>query len=254
MGGSVADAGDDGGELGGRRMGAMAAGHADCGAAGTRGEAAGRRAVRAGGGGSQPDERDVEAVLSPGASGAVVRISAAADLQFSERARVRVFLFLPVPGGGSGAREEMAGVAQGGGVGRGGGVHADDRAVAGVPGGTLSDGRAGGVCGGGGVDYGDSGGASLVGDGGYRRAAKEKSVDRPRCAMVCPTRQAAPPFMVKQNARWWGEAKEGLANPATLPDGTRAPAGLRRNGARGRGTRGSRRRARTHRNPATWCA
>ena len=43
--------------------------------------------------------------------------------------------------------------------------------------------------------------------------------------MVCPTRQAAPPFMVKQNARWWGEAKEGLASRARLPDGRRGGGG-----------------------------
>ena len=59
-------------------------------------------------------------------------------------------------------RDEWPASAQGGGVGRGDGVYADDRALAGVPGGALSDGCSGGVCGGDRVDDGDSGGAPCV--------------------------------------------------------------------------------------------
>ena len=120
---------------------------ADCGVAGARGQGAGRRSVRARGGGRQPGQRVDEAVVPPAASGAVVRLSAAVHLQFSQRARVRVLLFFPVPGGDL-IRDDWPPGAQSGDLDRGGGRHADHRAIARVSGGALSHRRAGGICGG----------------------------------------------------------------------------------------------------------
>src|SRR5450759_927759 len=162
---SVADLANESREFRGRRMGAVAVRRADCGVAGARRQGAGSRAVWGDRGGRQPGQRGHETVLPPAASGALVWLSAAVHLQFSQWPRLRVFLFLPVPGGDPDSRGVAAG-GQTGDVERGTGVHADHRALQGVPGRALPHGCAGRICGGYRVDYANSDGAPCVAGAG----------------------------------------------------------------------------------------